>query len=176
MIQTKLLIIGGFTLISTLEQGYALANSLLNLPEPTKHFPAFDFAQQPNPNEDRFLQPTPEPIPSEPTETEPVLPTPEEPVQPPPSEPTETTINVSTIEVVGGTVFGAQELNPIIQPLEGRTVTIQELQNATDAIALWEPIPNLNLRLDYGIPFVDLDDQRENAQDEGFHFSVGYQF
>jgi len=41
---------------------------------------------------------------------------------------------------------------------------------------LWEPIPNLNIRLDYGIPFVDLDDRRENAQDEGFHFSVGYQF
>ncbi|MFP4121485.1 MAG: POTRA domain-containing protein [Coleofasciculus sp.] len=112
-----------------------MANPPLTLPEPTEHFPAFDFAQQPNPNEDRFLQPTPEPIPSEPTETEPVLPTPEEPVQPPPSESTETTIDVNRIEVVGSTVFGAEEFNPIIQPLEGRTVTINELQNATDAIA-----------------------------------------
>ncbi|MBE9127780.1 MULTISPECIES: ShlB/FhaC/HecB family hemolysin secretion/activation protein [unclassified Coleofasciculus] len=135
MIQTKLLLIGGFTLISTLEQGYALANPPLTLPEHIEHFPAFKFAQQPNPNEDRFLQPTPEPVPSEPAETEPVLPTREEPIQPPPSEPTETTINVSSIEVVGSTVFGAEEFNPIIEPLEGRTVTIQELQNATDAIA-----------------------------------------
>ena len=135
MIQTKLLLIGGITLIATLEQGYALANPPLTLPEPTEHFPGFDFAQQPNPNEDRFLQPTPEPIPSEPTETEPVLPIPEEPVQPPPTESTETTIDVNRIEVVGSTIFGAEEFNPIIQPLEGRTVTIQELQNATDAIA-----------------------------------------
>jgi hypothetical protein len=33
MIQTKLLLIGGFTLIATLEQGYALANPPLTLPE-----------------------------------------------------------------------------------------------------------------------------------------------
>lgn len=42
--------------------------------------------------------------------------------------------------------------------------------------ALWEPMPGLNLRLDYAIPFVNLDDRGNNAQDEGFYFSVGYQF
>lgn len=41
---------------------------------------------------------------------------------------------------------------------------------------LWQPLPGLNLRLDYGIPLVELQDQGQNAQDEGFHFSVRYQF
>lgn len=40
---------------------------------------------------------------------------------------------------------------------------------------LWQPMPNLNLRLDYGIPFVNLSDRGNNAQDSGFHFSVYYQ-
>ncbi|MFB2771374.1 ShlB/FhaC/HecB family hemolysin secretion/activation protein [Pelatocladus sp. BLCC-F211] len=39
---------------------------------------------------------------------------------------------------------------------------------------LWEPIPHLNLRLDYAVPFVDLRDRGENAQDHGFYFSVYY--
>lgn len=42
--------------------------------------------------------------------------------------------------------------------------------------ALWEPAPGFNLRLDYAIPFVTLDDRGENAQDGGFYFSAGYQF
>ncbi len=41
---------------------------------------------------------------------------------------------------------------------------------------LWEPVPNLNLRLDYGLPLVELDDRGTNAQDEGFYFSVNYNF
>lgn len=41
---------------------------------------------------------------------------------------------------------------------------------------LWNPLPRLNVRLDYGLPLVDLDDRGENAQDEGFYFSVGYRF
>jgi hemolysin activation/secretion protein len=40
---------------------------------------------------------------------------------------------------------------------------------------LWQPIPNLNVRLDYGIPFVNLRDRGDNAQDSGFYFSVYYQ-
>ncbi|MDJ0706136.1 MAG: ShlB/FhaC/HecB family hemolysin secretion/activation protein [Leptolyngbyaceae cyanobacterium MO_188.B28] len=38
------------------------------------------------------------------------------------------------IEVVGGTVFGPEDLNPIVQPLEGREVTLQQLTNAANAI------------------------------------------
>ncbi|NET58749.1 MAG: ShlB/FhaC/HecB family hemolysin secretion/activation protein, partial [Symploca sp. SIO2E6] len=41
---------------------------------------------------------------------------------------------------------------------------------------IWQPLPNLNLRLDYGVPLIDLDDRGTNAQDEGFYFSVNYQF
>ena len=41
---------------------------------------------------------------------------------------------------------------------------------------LWQPLPGLDLRLDYGLPLVELEDQGQNAQDEGFHFSVRYQF
>ena len=42
--------------------------------------------------------------------------------------------------------------------------------------AVWNPVEGLNLRLDYGIPFVDLDDAGDNLQDDGFHFSIGYSF
>ncbi|MBW4644054.1 MAG: ShlB/FhaC/HecB family hemolysin secretion/activation protein [Goleter apudmare HA4340-LM2] len=40
---------------------------------------------------------------------------------------------------------------------------------------LWQPIPNVNVRLDYGIPFVNLSDRGNNFQDSGLHFSVYYQ-
>ncbi|MBW4448481.1 MAG: ShlB/FhaC/HecB family hemolysin secretion/activation protein [Spirirestis rafaelensis WJT71-NPBG6] len=40
---------------------------------------------------------------------------------------------------------------------------------------LWQPLPKFNVRLDYGIPFVDLRDRGDNAQDSGFYFSVYYQ-
>ncbi|UZQ55266.1 BamA/TamA family outer membrane protein [Trichothermofontia sichuanensis B231] len=39
---------------------------------------------------------------------------------------------------------------------------------------LWEPLPRLNLRLDYGLPLVNLDDQGNNLQDDGLYFSVIY--
>lgn len=41
---------------------------------------------------------------------------------------------------------------------------------------LWEIFPDLNLRLDAALPLVELPDSGDNAQDEGFYFSVGYQF
>lgn len=42
--------------------------------------------------------------------------------------------------------------------------------------AIWEPSPGFSLRVDYGLPLVDLDDRGENIQDDGFHFRVGYEF
>ncbi|HEY9646083.1 MAG TPA: ShlB/FhaC/HecB family hemolysin secretion/activation protein [Chroococcidiopsis sp.] len=39
---------------------------------------------------------------------------------------------------------------------------------------LWNPTPNLNIRLDYALPLVDLSDRGDNAQDEAFYFSIGY--
>jgi hemolysin activation/secretion protein len=41
---------------------------------------------------------------------------------------------------------------------------------------LWNPFPELDLRLDYAIPLVDLGDRGENAQDGGFYFNVNYNF
>ena len=40
----------------------------------------------------------------------------------------------------------------------------------------WEPFENFSIRLDYGVPLVDLDDRGENIQDDGFYFNVGYGF
>lgn len=41
---------------------------------------------------------------------------------------------------------------------------------------LWEPEPRVRIRVDYAIPLIELDDRGNNAQDEGFYFSVGYGF
>ncbi|NES25856.1 MAG: ShlB/FhaC/HecB family hemolysin secretion/activation protein, partial [Symploca sp. SIO3E6] len=41
---------------------------------------------------------------------------------------------------------------------------------------LWEPIPDLNIRLGYGFPIIDLDDRGTNAQDEGFYFGVDFNY
>jgi hemolysin activation/secretion protein len=41
---------------------------------------------------------------------------------------------------------------------------------------LWEPEPRVRIRLDYAIPLIELDDRGNNAQDDGFYFSVGYGF
>jgi hemolysin activation/secretion protein len=42
--------------------------------------------------------------------------------------------------------------------------------------ALWELAPGLNIRLDYGLPLVDLSDRGNNFQDDGLYFSVDYRF
>lgn len=41
---------------------------------------------------------------------------------------------------------------------------------------LWQPVRSLNLRLDYGFPFVELGDRGENIQDDGLYFNVRYSF
>ena len=39
----------------------------------------------------------------------------------------------------------------------------------------WEPMRDFWIRLDYGYPFIDLDDKGNNCQDKGFYFSVNYE-
>ena len=39
---------------------------------------------------------------------------------------------------------------------------------------IWRPISDLNIRLDYAPPLIDLSDRGDNIQDNGFHFSVRY--
>jgi hemolysin activation/secretion protein len=40
---------------------------------------------------------------------------------------------------------------------------------------IWQPLPKLNVRLDYGIPLVNLSDRGNNIQDSGLYFNVNYQ-
>jgi hemolysin activation/secretion protein len=98
-------------------------------------------AQTPDPNRDRLIQPAPTPTPIPLEQTAPVLPIPSPPPtelpQPAPSPtPTEPPVSfpVRRIEVTGSTVFSPAELEPIVKPLEGRSVTLAELRQAADAI------------------------------------------
>jgi len=86
-----------------------------------------------DPNRDRFPQPSPvEPLP-ETLEDEPVLSPPPLEETPQPPEPS-MTFPVTRIEIMGSTLFDDTEFEPIIQPLEGRTVTLAELREAAQAI------------------------------------------
>jgi hemolysin activation/secretion protein len=91
-------------------------------------------AQTTNDNRERFLQP--ELSPPEPEETEPILPKPSQPptIPPPEAEDAGIVIPVTEIEVTGSTVFTPEELQAITQPLEGRSVTLQELKEAAQSI------------------------------------------
>jgi hemolysin activation/secretion protein len=77
------------------------------------------------------VQPTPLPVPA---------PLPDAPqIEPPPATPSPpvdstTTFAVNTIQVVGSTVFSAEELAALVAPLEGRTVTLGELQELANAL------------------------------------------
>jgi hemolysin activation/secretion protein len=81
---------------------------------------------------------------------------------------------LSTIEVIPffdlGTVWNQSD-NPNITPN-------QTFLTSAGLGLLWNQafgINRLTLRLDYGIPFVNLSDRGNNAQDDGFYFSVRYQ-
>ncbi len=91
---------------------------------------------RPDPNLNRQIQPTPPPMPPSPEQLRPILPsTPQPPSQPSPTPPQPgPTIPVSKIEVTGSTIFTAKDLDPIVKPLEGRSVTLEELRQAADAI------------------------------------------
>ncbi|MGK7900424.1 MAG: ShlB/FhaC/HecB family hemolysin secretion/activation protein [Hormoscilla sp.] len=39
----------------------------------------------------------------------------------------------------------------------------------------WQPLPGVDVRFDYALPFVVLDDRGNNAQDRGFYFSINFQ-
>jgi hemolysin activation/secretion protein len=86
----------------------------------------------PDPNRDRLIQPVPTPSPPE--QIKPVLPpTPTPSPATPPVQPSPT-ITLTKIEVIGSTILGTKELEPITQPLEGKTVTLEQLRQAADAI------------------------------------------
>ena len=57
------------------------------------------------------------------------------PPVPAPTPTSPVTIRVEKIEVTGSTIFGEADFNPIIKPVEGRTVTLEELRGLADAIS-----------------------------------------
>jgi hemolysin activation/secretion protein len=109
-----------------------LANSATAKPLPLAQNPPPPPANpQSDPNRDRFTQPVSEPTPT-PPETTPVTPPPA--ADSPDSDNASQTFEIQTVEVVGNTIFDTATLDPIINPLEGTTVTRSQLQAAADAI------------------------------------------
>lgn len=85
---------------------------------------------QPNPNLDRFPQPIPTPQPLPPAQPS-LQPT---PAPTPTPEPSTVIIPVRKIEVTGSTVFQPEAFQPITRTVEGRSVTLEELQGTAEAI------------------------------------------
>lgn len=115
----------------------ALASDPLAEPSIISSTPSLDLAQNPNPNDDRFLQPIPDaddipPLPDE-TEAEPETEVETAPVSPTPDG-TITSFSVARVDVLGSTIFDQDDFAPITTPLEGRQVTVTELQSAADQI------------------------------------------
>ncbi|MEG4302252.1 ShlB/FhaC/HecB family hemolysin secretion/activation protein [Microcoleus sp. D3_18a_C4] len=86
---------------------------------------------QPDPNRDRFLQPAPQPSPEPPQVPPTVAPGPPSPV--PPTLPN-TPIEVQKIQVVGSTILSQDEINALVNPLEGRSTTLEQLKQIADKI------------------------------------------
>jgi hemolysin activation/secretion protein len=87
--------------------------------------------QRPDPNRDRLL-PAPAPTLPAPEDKTPVLPTPVSP-SPPADLPT-TPIPIRKIQITGSTLFQSSDFAPLTQPFEGKTATLADLRNLTDAI------------------------------------------
>ncbi len=84
------------------------------------------------PTQQDIQPPLPDPPPLPPTPPPSLEPPPSPPSPPPEDE--SVLIPVQKIIVEGSTIFGPAEFDPIIKPLEGRQVTLAELQGAADAI------------------------------------------
>lgn len=95
-------------------------------PIPKLEIPDLDSPTQPSP-----IQPSPTPTQESPNNQTPTQPS---PTPTPTTEPSTQTIPVKTIKVTGSTVFGSQQLNPIVQPYEGRTLTLEQLREVADKI------------------------------------------
>ena len=89
---------------------------------------------QVDPSRDRFPQPAPDPEPLSPEE-EPPLPTPPpSPAPTQPADPTAVEIEVQEIEVIGSTRFDADTLEEVVAPFENRSLTLEQLQEAANAV------------------------------------------
>lgn len=144
--QVTVLITCQVVLLTSFFSSHALGMVSSNLPkEANRKFAYRSFnskgkgglvTQQPDPNQERFLQQVPEPLPIDPNQTEQVIPTPEteHPSISPQVESSEVKIPVTQIKVTGSTIFGQEDFNPITEPLQGREVSLEELKEATKEI------------------------------------------
>lgn len=103
----------------------------VNAVVPPPDLPRIPENLQPNPNQDRFPQPTPSPAPL-PPDSQPPLQAPPTPSDP--TAPGSLTIQVRKIQVIGSTIFRAEDFNPIVQPFEGRALTLEQLRQVADAL------------------------------------------
>jgi len=89
-----------------------------------------------NPNQDRFPQSLPNPRPLSPTDKQQVpIQTPSKPTTVPSDETAVgEKIRVVKIQVKGSTVFRPLVFKPLVQPLEGQMVTLEDLNKVADAI------------------------------------------
>lgn len=86
---------------------------------------------EPNPNQDRFLQPPPTPAPLTPS----VRPSPTPQPSPQPSPPANApAFQVQKINVTGSTIFSPQQIKAVVLPFEGKTLTVEQMREAADAI------------------------------------------
>jgi hemolysin activation/secretion protein len=103
-------------------------------PQPTmtiaQALPSADKTQRSDPNRNRLL-PTPQPTLPSPEQQPPVLPAPNPTPAPSPDLPN---TPVRKISIVGSTVFQAADFAPLIQPIEGKTVTLADLRRTADSI------------------------------------------
>jgi hemolysin activation/secretion protein len=73
-----------------------------------------------------------------------------------------------------GTVWNAAN-NPNKLPNKLPNPTINQTFLAGVGLGvIWEPIPRLNLRVDYAIPLVRISDRGDNLQDKGIYFNIIY--
>lgn len=89
---------------------------------------------EPNPNQDRFLQPPPTPAPLAPA-TPSVQPSPTPAPTPQPSPPANApAFPVQKINVIGSTIFSPEQIQAVVQRFEGKTLNVEQLREAADAI------------------------------------------
>ncbi|HEY9804936.1 MAG TPA: POTRA domain-containing protein, partial [Candidatus Obscuribacterales bacterium] len=134
------LVVTTLAVASQMSSNSAWASSVSTAPAPAgvnnlvaQTLPTVPANPQADPNQDRFLQPqptVPTPAPTQ-EEEQPILPTPTP--ETPAAQP-DVTIPVKDIEVMGSTIFGPRELDPIVQPYEGRSLTLEQLRTVADAI------------------------------------------
>lgn len=87
---------------------------------------------QADPSQNRFPSPG---APAEPLVPDSIPTAPAEPIAPSaPDLPPAQTLEVNNIQVVGSTVFSEAELEQSVRAFENRTLTLEELQQATDAV------------------------------------------